>query len=106
MRGARLVGHRLLFRETDAVMCPLPLFHVFAAYPILMSMIASGAHVIFPTPQGYRGEGVFDNLWKLVERYRCTYLITVPTALSALMRCSVRCLLTAARSSQASYLLP
>ena len=80
------LGARLLFKETDTVMCPLPLFHVFAAYPVLMSMIASGAHVVFPTPAGYRGEGVFDNLWKLVERYKATYLITVPTALAALMQ--------------------
>ena len=80
------LGSTLLFNHDDVVMCPLPLFHVFACYPILMSMIGSGAHVVFPTPQGYRGEGVFDNLWKLIERYRCTYLITVPTALSALMQ--------------------
>ncbi|MCE6961344.1 acyl-CoA synthetase [Cereibacter sphaeroides] len=79
-------GQRLLFRPSDTVMCPLPLFHVFAAYPILMSMIASGSHVVFPTPAGYRGEGVFDNLWKLIERWRCTYLVTVPTALAALMQ--------------------
>jgi fatty-acyl-CoA synthase len=80
------LGATLLFKPTDVVMCPLPLFHVFACYPILMSMIGSGAHVVFPTPQGYRGEGVFDNLWKLVERYKVTYLITVPTALAALMQ--------------------
>ena len=80
------LGARLLFRETDIVLCPMPLFHVFAAYPILMSMIASGAHVIFPTPAGYRGEGVFDNLWKLIERWQVTYLVTVPTALSALLQ--------------------
>jgi fatty-acyl-CoA synthase len=80
------LGSNLLFKPTDVVMCPLPLFHVFACYPILMSMIGSGAHVVFPTPQGYRGDGVFDNLWKLVERYKVTYLITVPTALAALMQ--------------------
>lgn len=80
------LGMTLLFKPTDVVLCPLPLFHVFACYPILMSMIGSGAHVVFPTPQGYRGEGVFDNLWKLVERYKVTYLITVPTALAALMQ--------------------
>jgi acyl-CoA synthetase (AMP-forming)/AMP-acid ligase II len=80
------LGATLMFRDADVVMCPLPLFHVFAAYPILMSMIGSGAHVVFPTPQGYRGEGVFDNLWKLIERWKVTYLITVPTALSALMQ--------------------
>ena len=80
------LGARLLFVENDVVLCPLPLFHVFAAYPILMSMIASGAHVIFPTPAGYRGEGVFDNLWKLIEHWKVSYLVTVPTALSALMQ--------------------
>ncbi|MBL8562034.1 MAG: acyl-CoA synthetase [Gemmobacter sp.] len=80
------LGSRLLFGETDTVLCPLPLFHVFAVYPILMSMIASGAHVVFPTPAGYRGEGVFDNFWKLVERWKVTYVVTVPTALAALMQ--------------------
>ncbi|KEO57429.1 acyl-CoA synthetase [Thioclava indica] len=80
------LGGRLLFDDSDVMMCPLPMFHVFAAYPILMSAIASGAHVIFPTPAGYRGEGVFDNFWKLVERYKVTFLITVPTAISALMQ--------------------
>lgn len=80
------LGGTLLFDETDVLMCPLPMFHVFAAYPVLMSCIASGAHVIMPTPAGYRGEGVFDNFWKLLERWQCTFLITVPTAISALMQ--------------------
>ena len=80
------LGAKLLFKPSDVLMCPLPLFHVFAAYPILMSVIASGAQVVFPTPQGYRGAGVFDNLWKLVERWGVTYLIAVPTALAALMQ--------------------
>ncbi|MDP5306914.1 acyl-CoA synthetase [Paracoccus spongiarum] len=80
------LGGRLLFDETDVLMCPLPMFHVFAAYPVLMSCIASGAHVIMPTPAGYRGEGVFDNFWKLIERWQATFLITVPTAIAALMQ--------------------
>ncbi|WP_306131758.1 acyl-CoA synthetase [Roseivivax marinus] len=80
------LGHRLLFSEDDNLMCPLPLFHVFACHVILMAAVASGAHVIFPTPQGYRGEGVFDNFWKLVERWKITFIITVPTAVSALMQ--------------------
>ena len=80
------LGHKLLFRETDVVICPLPMFHVFVVYPVLMSIIASGGHVVFPTPAGYRGDGVFDNFWKLVERWKVSYLITVPTALSALMQ--------------------
>lgn len=80
------IGHTLLFTEQDNVMCPLPLFHVFACHVILMAMIKSGAHVVFPTPAGYRGEGVFDNFWKLCERWKITFVITVPTAVSALMQ--------------------
>ena len=57
-----------MFTEEDVLICPLPMFHVFAAYPVLMSCLMSGAQVVLPTPQGYRGEGVFDNFWKLVER--------------------------------------
>ncbi|ABD55830.1 acyl-CoA synthetase [Jannaschia sp. CCS1] len=80
------IGHTLLFTEKDTVICPLPLFHVFACHVILMAMVASGGHVVFPTPQGYRGEGVFDNFWKLVERWQVTFIITVPTAISAMMQ--------------------
>ena len=80
------LGAELLFDETDVLMCPLPLFHVFAAYPILMSCIVSGAHVVLPTPAGYRGEGVFDNFWKLIARWKATFLITVPTAIAALVQ--------------------
>jgi len=80
------LGARLLFKETDTIICPLPLFHVFACHVILSAMVCSGAHVVFPTPQGYRGDGVFDNFWKLIERWNVTFMITVPTALSALMQ--------------------
>ncbi|MFN3722138.1 MAG: acyl-CoA synthetase [Paracoccaceae bacterium] len=93
------LGQQLLFKPDDVVMCPLPLFHVFAAYPILMSMIASGAHVVFPTPAGYRGDGVFDNFWKLIARYKATYMITVPTALSALMQRPVDADISSLRSA-------
>jgi acyl-CoA synthetase (AMP-forming)/AMP-acid ligase II len=79
-------GKYYIFTEADVLMCPLPLFHVFAAYPILMSCLMTGAEMVMPTPQGYRGEGVMDNFWKLVERHRGTFLITVPTAAAALMQ--------------------
>jgi acyl-CoA synthetase (AMP-forming)/AMP-acid ligase II len=79
-------GKYYIFSESDVLMCPLPLFHVFAAYPILMSCLMTGAEMVMPTPQGYRGEGVMDNFWKLVERHRGTFLITVPTAAAALMQ--------------------
>ncbi len=79
-------GYSYMFTQNDVLICPLPLFHVFAAYPVFSSCLASGAHMVLVTPQGYRGEGVFDNFWKLIERYRVTFLITVPTAAAALMQ--------------------
>ena len=80
------LGGTLLFTPDDNVICPLPLFHVFASHVILMAAVTSGAHVVFPTPAGYRGEGVFDNFWKLIERWQISFIITVPTAVSALMQ--------------------
>jgi fatty-acyl-CoA synthase len=80
------LGGALLYSANDNVLCPLPLFHVFAAYPIWAGCLASGAHMILPTPAGYRGEGVFDNFWQLIERWQATFFVTVPTAASALMQ--------------------
>lgn len=80
------VGGELLLSEKDNIMCPLPLFHVMACHVILMAAVFCGAHVIFPTPQGYRGEGVFDNFWKLNERYKVTFIVTVPTAIAATLQ--------------------
>ena len=79
----------LLFSERDCLICPLPLFHVYAAYPIFMTCLLSGAHMILPTPQGYRGDGVFQNFWKLVEYWGVTFMVTVPTAITQLLQVKV-----------------
>ena len=79
----------LLFSERDCLICPLPLFHVYAAYPIFMTCLLSGAHMVLPTPQGYRGEGVFQNFWKLVEHWGVTFMVTVPTAITQLLQVKV-----------------
>lgn len=83
------VGKTVLLSPDDVMLCPLPLFHVMACQVMLMGAVASGAHLVFPTPQGYRGEGVFDNIWKLVERYKVTFVVSVPTALAATMQIPV-----------------
>ena len=79
----------LLFSERDCLICPLPLFHVYAAYPIFMTCLLSGAHMVLPTPQGYRGDGVFTNFWKLVEFWGATFMVTVPTAITQLLQVKV-----------------
>ena len=93
VRGMLYQGWGLLgvidWDENDSMLCPLPMFHVFAVYPMLMTCVTSGAHIIFPTPQGYRGDGVFQNFWKLVERWKVSFFVMVPTAASALMQVDV-----------------
>jgi fatty-acyl-CoA synthase/long-chain acyl-CoA synthetase len=76
----------LLLDNTDVIMCPLPLFHVMACHVMLNAALFTGAHIVFPTPQGYRGDGVMDNFWKLTARYKTTFIATVPTAVAALMQ--------------------
>ena len=80
------VAEQIVVKPSDVLMCPLPMFHVFAAYPILMACVQTGAHMVMPTPAGYRGDGVMDNYWKLVERWKVTFMVTVPTAVSGLMQ--------------------
>ena len=79
------LGAQILMDEHDVIICPMPLFHVFAAYPAWLCAMSAGSHMVMPTPAGYRGEGVFINFWKLVERYKGTFIITVPTAAASLM---------------------
>ena len=74
----------ILFGPDDVFLCALPLFHVFANYPMGLASIAAGAELAIITPQGFRGDGVIDNFWKLVERYKVTFFAAVPTAIAAL----------------------
>lgn len=78
------VTKELLFRPTDVILCALPLFHVFAAYIMTVAPIAVGAHVVQLCPAGFRTPGLVANFWKLVERWRATFFVAVPTAFAAL----------------------
>jgi acyl-coenzyme A synthetase/AMP-(fatty) acid ligase len=62
------------------------MFHVFAAVVCLGASLASGAQIVLPHPQGYRGEASSTTSGSLIERHKVTFLITVPTAISALMQ--------------------
>ncbi|TPE53132.1 acyl-CoA synthetase [Amaricoccus solimangrovi] len=82
-------GAYYLIGPEDVLFCPLPMFHVFAVYPVFMSCLMSGAEMVMATPQGYRGEGVFENFWKLAEHWRASFLVTVPTAAARLAQVPV-----------------
>ncbi len=79
------LGGTFLLNNKSVAICPLPLFHVFGSHGMVCSAIISGAHVVLPTAAGFRGDGVLDNFWKLIERWKVTFILAVPTAMSALM---------------------
>ena len=71
--------------ETDVVPVALPMFHVAAAYCWGLGPLWAGATIVLLGPMGYRGAGVVQNLWKVVERYGATRVGVVPTIASALL---------------------
>ncbi len=72
------------FDADTTVLCALPLFHVFGAYVMCMAPHSAGARVVMIAPQGFRGDGVVDNFWRLVSRHKATFFAAVPTAIAAL----------------------
>ncbi|MEO0366211.1 MAG: acyl-CoA synthetase [Pseudomonadota bacterium] len=80
------LGASMLFSKTSVALCPLPLFHVFGCHAVVMSAVLSGAHVVLPSPAGFRGPQVLENFWKLIERWQATFVIAVPTAMSAMLQ--------------------
>lgn len=68
------------------VFCGLPLFHVNGVMVTGLVPFSQGGHVILGTPQGYRGEGVVNRFWEIVERHRINFFSGVPTLYAALMQ--------------------
>lgn len=68
------------------IFCGLPLFHVNGAMVTGLLPFSRGAHVVLGTPQGYRGTGVIESFWSIVERHRIHLFSAVPTVYGALLQ--------------------
>ncbi len=71
------------------VFCGLPLFHVNGVLVTGLIPWSAGATVVLGTPQGYRGEGVFKNFWKIVAHYKVSFFSGVPTVYQMLLEVPV-----------------
>lgn len=71
------------------IFCGLPLFHVNGQLVTGLMTWMRGDHVILGTPQGYRGERVIAEFWRIVERYRINLFSGVPTLYAALLQQSI-----------------
>lgn len=68
------------------IFCGLPLFHVNGQLVTGLMSWMRGDHVILGTPQGYRGERVIAEFWRIVAHYRINLFSGVPTLYAALMQ--------------------
>lgn len=73
------------FEPGSAAFCGLPLFHSNAILVTGLLVFLKGGHVIIATPQGYRGDGVIENFWKMADHYKFVTFSGVPTVYSALL---------------------
>jgi acyl-CoA synthetase (AMP-forming)/AMP-acid ligase II len=67
----------------------LPLFHVNALVVTVLAPLFKGERVIWAGPLGYRDTKLFANFWKVVERYRISFMSGVPTIYAVLADCPV-----------------
>jgi fatty-acyl-CoA synthase len=63
----------------------LPLFHSNAILVTGLLPLMRGGHVILATPQGYRGEGVIQNFWKMADHFKFVTFSGVPTVYSSIL---------------------
>ncbi len=71
--------------DADSVaFAALPLFHVNALVVTLLAPLFKGQRVVWAGPLGYRDAELFANFWKVVERYRISFMSGVPTIYATL----------------------
>ncbi|HEX7007798.1 MAG TPA: acyl-CoA synthetase [Alphaproteobacteria bacterium] len=80
--SVRAFGHS----ARDVVLCGMPLFHAGGIKVGGMFAHATGATVVLLGPVGFRNPETIKQFWRLVERYRGTYVPGPPTVYGALAR--------------------
>lgn len=75
----------LNFSSQDTFVCPLPLFHIAGAVVGGLAPLLAGTQVVMPAPTGLRDPEVITKFWQLLEHFRATMLVAVPTSIAALL---------------------
>ena len=75
--------------ESSVIFAALPLFHTNALLVTVLGPLLKGQHVVWGGPLGYRDVPLFENFWKIVERYGIAAMSAVPTVYSVLAQIPV-----------------
>jgi fatty-acyl-CoA synthase len=79
--NSEIVAHR----ADDCMFSDYPMFHIAGFISRALLPFVNGATILIPSALGARSKTYIRNYWKLVERYRISYLSGVPTTLSVLL---------------------
>ena len=64
--------------QDSVIFAALPLFHTNALVVTVLAPLLKGQHVVWGGPLGYRDVPLFQNFWKIVERYRIAAMSGCP----------------------------
>lgn len=70
--------------ESSTVLAGLPLFHVNAVLVTGLAPLLRGYPVVWIGPAGFRDPAVYQNFWKIIERYQVAAMSAVPTVYAVL----------------------
>ena len=87
--NAWMIAARGVLDEDSVTFAALPLFHTNALLVTLLAPLLRGQHVVWGGPLGYRDPPLFQNFWRIVERYRITSMSAVPTVYAVLAQVPV-----------------
>ena len=83
MRASDVLG------QDSVIFAALPLFHTNALVVTVLAPLLKGQQVVWGGPLGYRDRPLFQNFWKIVERYRIASMSAVPTVYAVLAQVPV-----------------
>ncbi|MEL6650552.1 MAG: acyl-CoA synthetase [Bacteroidota bacterium] len=83
--NAWLIDHILELDGYKRFFCGLPWFHANGVIITGLLPLIGGNGIVLGTPSGYRGPGVLQNFWKIVEHYELSFFSAVPTVLQRLL---------------------
>ncbi len=72
--------------EHDVVMSGMPWFHGGGLFINTVAPLCAGAAVVVLGPWGYRHQRAIVDFWKIVERFRATFFLAVPTIFQNLLQ--------------------
>jgi fatty-acyl-CoA synthase len=92
MRVAQTISTQLMlnYSEQQTLALGLPLFHTAGSLISGLYALLSGCRVILLSPEGFRDRHMTSNFWKIVEKYKVSILLSVPTVLSGLLNVPIK----------------